>query len=240
VDEDWELRALALGAADFITKPLRPAVLLARIRNLVRERRLTTELRRLAQADGLTGLANRRQFDEVLRSELVRGRRQRAPLCLLMLDVDHFKAYNDRLGHLAGDQALCRVAAVLQQACQRAGDLACRYGGEEFALILPATDEQGGQHVAEAVRAAVQALALPHPGSPLGRVSVSLGVAVERSQGAFRPPADSQFGSLASGAMLSLVERADAALYRAKHLGRDQVVVARPEADQPAPTGWQA
>src|SRR6202453_322647 len=129
-----------------------------------------------ARIDGLTQIANRRRFDEYLLQEWGRHIRMQKPLSLLMCDVDHFKLYNDGHGHQAGDECLKSVAKVLSQ-CYRAGDLVARYGGEEFAMVLPQTNRAGAVQVAERVRAAVAAAALPHTASPVcDRVTVSIGV----------------------------------------------------------------
>ncbi|MDE3739204.1 diguanylate cyclase [Pseudomonas resinovorans] len=169
---------------------------------------LEARLQRLSQQDGLTGLFNRRYFDRQLNGEWRRLRRLGAPLALLMLDVDHFKAYNDRLGHQAGDDALRQVAQALQQSLQREGDAACRYGGEEFAIILANTAEDGARHVAERVMAQVAALAIEHPASPEGYLTLSIGIAISDPAREDQPD--------------SLVSRSDAALYRAKHEGRNR------------------
>ncbi|QTS86874.1 diguanylate cyclase [Ectopseudomonas khazarica] len=169
---------------------------------------LEDRLQRLSQQDGLTGLYNRRHFDQRLQAELRRLRRAGAPLTLLLLDIDHFKAYNDALGHLAGDDALRKVSAVLQDSLQREGDAACRYGGEEFAIILAGTGLEGGEHVAARIHAGIAALELPHPASPLERLSLSIGLAV------LDPVRDEQPGEL--------IARCDQALYSAKHEGRNR------------------
>ncbi|GLZ85029.1 hypothetical protein Pres01_10800 [Metapseudomonas resinovorans] len=169
---------------------------------------LEARLQRLSQLDGLTGLYNRRYFDRQLNGEWRRLRRLGAPLALLMLDVDHFKAFNDQFGHQAGDDALRRVAQALQQSLQREGDVACRYGGEEFAIILANTAEDGAQHVAERVMALVAELQIEHPASPEGRLTLSIGIAVSDPAREEQPD--------------SLVSRSDAALYRAKHEGRNR------------------
>ncbi|WP_175254487.1 diguanylate cyclase [Pseudomonas sp. BMW13] len=169
---------------------------------------LEDRLQRLSQQDGLTGLYNRRYFDQRLQAELRRLRRAGAPLTLLLLDIDHFKAYNDALGHLAGDDALRKVSAVLQDSLQREGDAACRYGGEEFAIILAGTGLEGGEHVAARIHAGIAALELPHPASPLERLSLSIGLAV------LDPVRDEQPGEL--------IARCDQALYSAKHEGRNR------------------
>jgi diguanylate cyclase (GGDEF)-like protein len=164
-----------------------------------------------ARIDGLTQIANRRRFDEYLLQEWGRHIRMQQPLSLLICDVDHFKLYNDGQGHQAGDECLKSVAKALSQ-CHRAGDLVARYGGEEFAMVLPQTNRAGAVQVAERVRAAVAAAALPHRASPVcDRVTVSIGVACITPQP--HGPTDAR----------TLVEQADRHLYLAKHLGRNQV-----------------
>ena len=167
----------------------------------------------LAIQDELTGLANRRRLNEVLASEWARASRTGAPLTLVMFDVDLFKKYNDRYGHQAGDECLKRVALVLRANAQRAGDLAARYGGEEFSLILSNTDAAAAQRLAEAARAAIESLDLPHEHSPEGRVTASAGVAV-MAGGCYKDVDD-------------LIRAADAALYRAKQDGKNRVQLAR-------------
>ena len=172
-------------------------------------------LQQISHTDGLTGIANRRRFDEALAHEWARAQRARTPLSLVMLDVDRFKHFNDHYGHLAGDACLQALALTLAQtAARREGDLAARFGGEEFMVLLPATDGGAALEVARHLQQAIHALALPHEGVPLGRVTVSFGVASvvpERGQ-----------------APQELVRRADQALYRAKQGGRDRIEVASP------------
>ena len=164
-----------------------------------------------ARIDGLTQIANRRRFDEYLLQEWSRHIRMQQPLSLLICDVDHFKLYNDGQGHQAGDECLKSVAKALNQ-CYRAGDLVARYGGEEFAMVLPQTNRAGAVQVAERVRAAVAAAALPHPASPVcDRVTVSIGVA------SITPPPH------APSDARTLIQQADRHLYLAKKLGRNQV-----------------
>jgi diguanylate cyclase (GGDEF)-like protein/PAS domain S-box-containing protein len=172
---------------------------------------LEARLQRLSHLDGLTGLYNRRFFDQQLQGEWRRLRRIDAPLALLMLDIDHFKAFNDSLGHLAGDDALRQVGEALQNSLQREGDVACRYGGEEFAIILANTGLEGGEHVAARVHALIAALAIAHPASPEGRLTLSIGLAVAE------PITEEHPGAL--------VARSDQALYRAKHDGRNRTCV---------------
>jgi diguanylate cyclase (GGDEF)-like protein len=169
------------------------------------------QLEALASTDGLTGVANRRHYDNVVAAEWARAQRSRQPLALILLDVDHFKLYNDRHGHQAGDDVLRAVARVLDAAARRAGDLAARYGGEEFVVVAPNTDAAAAASLAESLRSGVQRLALAHGAVPAGVVTVSVGVAV------FMP------GSADS--LQQLIEQADQALYRAKQLGRNRVEV---------------
>ncbi|MDN6854981.1 diguanylate cyclase [Pseudomonas sp. CAN2814] len=172
---------------------------------------LEAQLQKLSQQDGLTGLYNRRYFDRQLQSEWRRLRRADAPLAVLMLDVDHFKRFNDCLGHLAGDDALRRVASCLQECLQREGDVACRYGGEEFVIILTDTDPDGAGHVAARVHQRVAELGIAHPAAELGRLTVSIGVAIAT------PGQDAEPDQL--------IAQADRALYAAKHRGRNQTCV---------------
>ncbi|ONH22207.1 diguanylate cyclase [Pseudofrankia asymbiotica] len=197
------------------------ALVYASLERKVAERteQLATANRRLEQlsaTDPLTGLANRRQLDEVLDAEWHRAQRQATPLALAMIDIDHFKSYNDHYGHAAGDRCLQRVAACVD-AGTRHNDLAARYGGEEFAVVMPGTDTATAAHIAHRLRAAIAELAEPHPPATEWIVTVSIGVA------AITPTRDDDTAAL--------VELADAALYRAKSAGRNRV-----EATHPLPT----
>jgi diguanylate cyclase len=166
-------------------------------------------LQKFSLEDALTGLANRRRLDDVLPQELGRVRRTRAPLGVIMLDIDYFKLYNDRYGHVAGDAAIQAVAAVLASYARRAEDLPARYGGEEMLLLLPGANEANSLEIAEGIRQAVFDLAREHLGSPLGVVTVSLGVAVAYPQQAENDD------------VAALVKQADTALYEAKRQGRN-------------------
>lgn len=172
-------------------------------------------LTELSITDSLTGLGNRRHFDEVLRTEWERARRGAKPLALLLIDIDCFKDYNDCYGHQAGDDCLMQVAAVLRASLRRAGDLAARYGGEEFVVVPVDADLEQARQLAESLCRAVAAQALAHVRSPHGRVTISIGVA------ALVPSADTPGGGA------GLIQRADAALYRAKEGGRNKVEVDR-------------
>lgn len=208
-DATYELRGLDAGAVDFIAKPVSEPLLLARVRTQLRVKKLTDELRQMAAIDGLTGLANRRAFDRELQREWQRAQRDGHPLALLLIDVDHFKKYNDHYGHPAGDACLQAVAQALKSASPRAADLAARYGGEEFALLLPQTDLAGAELVARRALDAVARLALPHAASPTGPgVSISVGLSL-REPGATDPSQPS-----------TLLAQADGALYAAKAGGR--------------------
>jgi len=186
------------------------------LRDLTEEKQAQVALEQLATRDGLTGLANRRCFDDTLLAEWTRAMRARQPLSLLMVDVDHFKAYNDANGHLGGDECLKRIADSVQSE-MRANDLVARYGGEEFAVILPNQSLKGAAIVAERIRHRVERLQVPgmaardQEATPMRQVTVSIGAAT----------------ALASSdhSASELVAIADAALYRAKHLGRNRIGV---------------
>ena len=169
------------------------------------------KLATLSATDGLTGLPNRRHFDQQLASEWARASRNLLPLTMIMIDVDHFKKYNDCYGHQDGDECLKRVAHALQEGMRRATDLAARFGGEEFAILLPNTDAALAVQIAEMLRGAIERLAMPHSQSSLGLVTVSIGVAV------------AEHGREHDAE--SLVRAADDALYRAKNAGRNCVVL---------------
>lgn len=225
--------AFAAGANDYLVKLPDTIELVARIRyhsrsylNLLQrdeayralrqsqQQLLETnlELQRLTNSDGLTGLSNRRYFDEYLGAEWRRAQREQTQVALLMIDVDAFKAYNDTYGHVAGDEVLRRVAGVIRDNCARPADLPARFGGEEFSMILPATSAGGARLLAEKVRRAIESLQIPHSGSPTsGVVTISIG-------GAVIVP-DEQ------GDANRLVQAADTGLYQAKRNGRNQVVM---------------
>jgi diguanylate cyclase (GGDEF)-like protein len=205
-----ERRGLELGAIDFIAKPVQSAIVRLRVRNHLELKRYRDFLEDLSLVDGLTGIGNRRRFDEFLTREWRRSRRARTPLSLLLLDVDFFKAFNDRYGHAAGDDCLREVAATIAMLVRRPGDLCARYGGEEFAAILPHTDLPGARLLGERIREAVMALEIAHAGSSVAPVvTVSIGVAA--IDPAAEPGPD------------QLLRRADLRLYEAKTAGRNRV-----------------
>lgn len=208
-----EASVFDLGAADFISKPINPAVVRARVATQLRLLQAMRALRLHASEDGLTGLANRRTLDDRLAAECDRAQRSGAPLALIMIDIDHFKRYNDHHGHPAGDECLRVLARLLAASLQRPADLAARYGGEEFAALLPDTAPAGAVNLAHRWLAAVAARALPHGASPTSPlVSASLGVACIGAAEPGQRPVD-------AGA---LVAAADRALYLAKAAGRDR------------------
>jgi diguanylate cyclase (GGDEF)-like protein len=207
-----ETKGFELGAVDYITKPYSAPVVHARVKTHVALKQHADLLEGLAFIDGLTGIANRRQFDQQLEKEWRRMMRRSTPLSLLMIDIDHFKRFNDHYGHGAGDDCIRLVARAIASTIKRPGDLAARYGGEEFAIILPDTDEKGASTVAEATRLAVESLKLPHASSLVAdHVTISLGVAsdIPHSQGNLQ----------------NLIDAADHALYRAKSAGRNQISI---------------
>lgn len=183
------------------------------LRDMTDHKNAQIALQQLATSDGLTGIANRRSFDEKIDLEWSRAQRQTGPLSLIMVDVDYFKRYNDHYGHQGGDECLKAVSAILQGQALRAADMTARYGGEEFAVILPNTDLEGARKVAERIRSETEALALPHANSDVAPwVTLSLGVAC------LTPTLGSQ-----SRALIAL---ADQALYLAKESGRNRACVA--------------
>lgn len=208
-DEAAEEYGLRLGAADYVSKPIRPAVLQARVKNQVNLFLQKRELQRLAWVDGLTGLANRRHFDASLDLSLRRSQRSGEYLGLALIDIDHFKQYNDHYGHMQGDDALRAVARTMRQHAQRAGDLAARYGGEEFAFVSLGQQTALPQLV-ENFRLAVHHLAIKHPTAPTGWLSISAGVVV-----------CSPTQNIGSAQLLS---SADHLLYQAKAQGRNRIV----------------
>ena len=204
-----ETRALDAGAADFISKPVNAAVVRARVRTQMTVKRQSDALRALTLTDGLTGVANRRAFDETLDTEWRRCGRALVPVALIMVDIDHFKAFNDEYGHQAGDECLRKVSAAMRRAAARPQDLVARYGGEEFALLLPHQDSPGAEVVARKLLEEVGLLGICHvKSSARNTVTVSMGLASIVPSERFDPA--------------TLVKAADALLYRAKAEGRNR------------------
>jgi diguanylate cyclase (GGDEF)-like protein/PAS domain S-box-containing protein len=200
-------RYLAADASPIFDDDGELAAVVQTLRDLTDEKAAQNALEQLATRDGLTGLANRRCFDDTLRAEWARAMRHRQPLSLLMVDVDNFKAFNDTNGHLGGDECLKRIATAVASE-MRANDLVARYGGEEFAVILPNQALKGAAIVAERIRCRVEQLQVPH-GSGSTHVTVSIGAATAIAASDADP--------------CQLVATADAALYRAKHMGRNRI-----------------
>lgn len=226
-DVQFEVTGFQIGAVDVIAKPVSSPLLQARVRTQLRIKHLTDELRRTSMTDGLTRVGNRRSLDEALDREWIRSRRNASPLSVLMVDVDHFKLFNDRYGHIAGDECLQRIAGALKDACLRPADMVARYGGEEFVMLLPDTSHEGAKHVAARVLDAVAKLAVAHDASPAsGHVTVSVGLTCydKTSQGWVTSPGESRHTDDPPSVLNSakLLQAADKALYAAKLAGRAQ------------------
>lgn len=195
------------GAVDFIQKPVNPSTLRHRVNNHITQKRQSDLLKSLAYVDGLTEVYNRRYFDDVLKQQLALKNRNGGELALLLVDVDHFKAYNDSQGHLAGDDALRKISLALKTCCHRPTDVVARYGGEEFAIILPNTNQQGAVQVAAMILKTIAQLNIPHPHSTMPYVTVSIGIAIASNH-----------------TMQTLIAEADDKLYQAKNSGRNQYI----------------
>jgi len=208
-DSDAEDKCWEAGGVDFLTKPVNANTLNHRIKSHLALKELTDELRRMAYQDGLTQVSNRRYFDEYLLRQQKLSQRSGSLFALLMFDIDFFKSYNDHYGHLAGDDCLRLVAKVLKQSVERPGDFVARFGGEEFAVVLPETDIAGAILVATKLLANVRELGIKHKGSPFGVVTGSIGIAA--SDGSKKT-------------LQELIDTADRRLYVAKTSGRDQFI----------------
>jgi diguanylate cyclase (GGDEF)-like protein len=206
---ETEVACLNAGAVDFITKPLNPPVVQARVRTHLRLIHDSAALESQAQRDGLTGLYNRRYFDKAVTAEYSRLQRHQLPMAIVLIDIDYFKKYNDTYGHLAGDVALRAVAHAIEAATKRPGEFVARYGGEEFVVVLPQIDEQTLKQYGQMICHEIRALEIPHSTSEICQhITISAGLA----HGI--PTIDSS--------PQVLVDQADQALYRAKRLGRNR------------------
>ena len=205
----YEHRGIQLGAVDYISKPFNPEILQLRIKNHIELKLSRDKLERMSMTDALTHLHNRRQLDLRLEEEWHRGMRHQMPLTLLMLDIDHFKQYNDSYGHIQGDQCLTQVAGVIEKSLERPSDFAARYGGEEFSILLPETPMDGGIQIAQRVMESVRALQIEHQSSTAASyVTISVGIA------SIIPDANTT--------KHELIDAADKNLYLAKESGRDR------------------
>lgn len=212
-DVENETQGLNLGAVDYISKPFSKEVVKARVNTHLELKRQRDILQQLANYDGLTGVPNRRAFDERLNREWARVARTHEPLAVAMIDVDHFKQYNDTQGHQAGDDCLRQVAGRLASTLMRGGDFVARYGGEEFVCLIDVTDQNGLSVVTEKLRAGIEALELPHGASSASPwVTISVGAAL----------AYPDTRTVAA----DLLKVADLQLFNAKRLGRNQVCLA--------------
>ncbi len=229
-DEEHLREAFEAGAMDYIEKPFKGVEVIARIRSALKLKReieqrkrqtqklmeatkelqeANNRLRLMSFQDALTGLHNRRYFDEFLDKEFARAKRNRTPIAMIMIDIDYFKPYNDYFGHQAGDDCLKQIASAFAKVIHRSHDLVARYGGEEFAVVLPETGKEGALAVAEALRQSVLDLQIEHPASPFGIVTISEGVAAPIPE-------------LEDTAKL-LIKAADAAMYQSKTSGRNRI-----------------
>jgi len=214
LDDQLELGAYQAGAADFLALNRAPAILQSRIKNLMQLKQSQDKLARSARVDGLTQVNNRREFEHNIETEWRRAQRSKRSLSLIMLDIDHFKLFNDGYGHLAGDGCLRTIAQTIKASVQRAQDMVCRYGGEEFAVILPDTDLKGAELIAEKIRKAVSDLRIEHKYSTSGdTTTVSVGVAC------INPSKE--------GTPHELIELADQALYQSKGQGRNRITLSQ-------------
>lgn len=227
-----EVHALDSGAVDFITKPINPPVVRARVSTQLQLKQQADQLRALVKSDPLTGIANRRALDEHAALEWRRAQRNNKLIAVLMIDIDFFKAYNDHYGHIEGDHCLRRVATTIDTLISRPADLTARFGGEEFAVLLPESSGPQALRVAEKIRQSIESLNIPHARSPTSsRVTVSIGVAVGMPRFPAEKPEQPGEPDLTKGGsyqpqhLEALFNLADAALYEAKQSGRNRVVM---------------
>ena len=223
--EEQEVKGFAAGAVDFISKPPREAIVLARVKTQLKLKKIADVLRQTAVTDGMTGIANRRLFDDKLPVEWKRCLRDGRPISILLIDIDHFKSFNDQYGHRAGDECIVRVAQTIAKTSRRPADVIARYGGEEIVVLLPDTDSRGAIVVADAIQEGIKLLAISHSQSEVSdTVTVSIGISsfdresrywidspsINRDRENVEQPIQSA----------NLLEAADQALYVAKRSGR--------------------
>jgi diguanylate cyclase (GGDEF)-like protein len=218
VTDDAIVKGIDSGGDDYLLKPITLKVLSAKLRAMARIANMRKELedasahlKRLSLVDGLTQLYNRRHFDEALELEWSRSNRSQAPLSLIICDIDHFKAFNDNYGHVAGDDALVKASKTIIETLKRPSDMPARYGGEEFVVILPDTPTVGAMIVAEQLRTAMNTLTIPHAFSNAANiVTMSFGVST-------------YYPNQTKASYVELVKSADRGLYRAKKNGRNRI-----------------
>lgn len=208
-----EARAFSAGAVDYIAKPFTPLIVKARIQTHINLKIKTDMLEQLVELDGLTGIFNRRKFDVLLNNEWNRALRKQKPISLMLIDIDHFKLFNDNYGHANGDECLKKIAECMKNSFMRSSDAVCRYGGEEFAVILPETDLEGAENLAEIFRLGIEALNITHEYSETAdHVTASIGVATVIPDPPNNSPSD-------------FIEIVDTMLYESKRKGRNRVSV---------------
>ena len=213
IEAGFEERVFDAGASDFITKPLKPRVVAARVQTHLAYHKALVQLNKLAHTDSLSGLANRLAFDEQLDIEFRRARRQQEPLSIVMIDIDEFKKYNDYFGHVEGDDCIKAIGRGLNNVTKRPADFAARFGGEEFTLILPNTDKKGAEVLIGSLMSTIADLAIKHaPEAIYPIVTVSVGYST-------LDPMQCDFSSVTP---LDIVSAADKALYQSKHDGRNR------------------
>ena len=211
-DETDEARGIEMGAIDYLTKPVNAIIAIARVRNHLELKKYRDYLTEIAFIDGLTGIPNRRRFEEHFASEWQRARRSGTKMSLILMDIDQFKIYNDTYGHQSGDSCLTLVGQALAKSTHRPGDMVARYGGEEFVAILPDTDQDGAVKMAQTIQSNVAALQIPHEGSSASDfVTFSMGLVTWQVTDNNEPN--------------MMVEAADKALYQAKEDGRNRYVL---------------
>jgi diguanylate cyclase (GGDEF)-like protein len=211
-DSENEARGFELGAVDYITKPFNITLVRARVKNHLTLKQYRDDLENMSMKDGLTGINNRRSFDEALEREWHRMLRVHKPISMIMIDIDHFKLFNDFYGHPAGDECLKKVAHSLQEALKRPSDILARYGGEEFACILPDTSLEGANMLAEGFQESILSLKIRNEKSLVSEfVTLSIGVAT------IVPTAEDQ--------PAKLIKMADDLLYEAKKAGRNRIKI---------------
>jgi len=224
-EQEIEQAVLERGAVDFITRPVRPAIVAMRVKTQLRLKEANDRLRELASIDPVTNLANRRAFDEMLAREWRRCLRNRKPVSLVMVDVDRFKRFNDHYGHAKGDQCLTAVAGALRGCVHRPFDLVARYDGEAFVMLLPETDTAGVLQVGQRILSTLAAIALPHAASDVSsHVTVSVGASsYDAACASWLGIQDETFAVVDPGVdSADLLAAANLALYAAKRRGRAQ------------------